>query len=131
MTPPSPESAWENQAGPHHGLAVVAGSAVLIHTYQHLSLAVSFANKIIPGISQSHIQRLELPSLEEEACPGIHNLRAGSFPANVLAKVTMLILTELLPLKFFTHQMGNNTYPRYLTVFVLFCFCFLEGESVN
>ena len=170
MTSP-PESAWGKQAQPHHGsLAAVACSVVWIQTYYYQSPAVSIANKIIHGISQSHIHRFELSSLqeealeeemathasilawripwteepgrlqsrrsnrvghawsnlawhEEEACSGIHSLKAASF----LAKVTVLILTELFPWSFFTHQMGNSAYTRHLTVL----FCFLKEESVR
>ena len=49
----------------------------------------------------------------------VSTVRAASFLASILAKVTILILTELFPLSFFT-QMVNHAYTRHLTVFVLF-----------
>ena len=58
----------------------------------------------------------------------VSTVRAASFLASVLAKVTILILTELFPLSFFTHQMVNHAYTRHLTVFALF---FLKEESVK
>lgn len=99
-----------------------------LQTYQHVSCAALIATKVIPGISQGHIERLELSSLMEAGCPDTHDLRAGSLLANDPGKVTILIFTGLIPSRFFTYKMGNNTYPKYLTVFVLLLFLFGKRE---